>query len=77
MIALNLTGIDPIKALFWSAVINGIVAGPVMAVMLHMASNPLVMGDLPVPPWLRRTGWVAAIVMLACAAGLFATWGSG
>ena len=76
-LALNLIGIDPIKALFWSAVINGIVASPVMVVMLHMASNPRVMGGLPVPPWLRRTGWVAAIVMLACAAGLFATWGLG
>ena len=75
-LALNLIGIDPIKALFWSAVINGIVAGPVMVVMLHMASNPRVMGDLPVPPWLRWTGWLGAIVMLACAAGLFATWGA-
>ena len=73
-LALNLLGVDPIRALFWSAVINGIVAGPVMVVMMHIASNPRVMGDLPVPPWLRRTGWLATIVMLACAIGLLVTW---
>ncbi len=76
-LSLNLIGIDPIRALFWSAVINGIVAGPVMIVMMHMASNPRVMGELPVPPWLRRTGWIATVVMLAAAAGLFVTWGAG
>jgi NRAMP (natural resistance-associated macrophage protein)-like metal ion transporter len=76
-LALNLIGIDPIRALFWSAVINGIVAGPVMIVMMHMASNPRVMGKLPIPPWLRRTGWIATLVMLAAALGLFVTWGSG
>jgi NRAMP (natural resistance-associated macrophage protein)-like metal ion transporter len=73
-LALNLLGIDPIRALFWSAVINGLVAGPVMIVMMNMASNPRVMGKLPIPPWLRRTGWVATLVMLIAAVGLFATW---
>jgi NRAMP (natural resistance-associated macrophage protein)-like metal ion transporter len=76
-LALNLIGIDPIRALFWTAVINGVVAGPLMIVMMHMASNPRVMGSLLIPPWLRRTGWVATLVMLTAAVGLFVTWGSG
>src|SRR5436305_1604121 len=41
-LALNFTGIDPIRALFWAAVVNGIVAVPVMIVMMLMVSNPRV-----------------------------------
>ena len=43
-IGLNFTPIDPIKALFWSAVINGVVAVPVMIVMMLMARRKVVMG---------------------------------
>ena len=74
-LVLNLIGIDPIRALFWTAVINGIVAGPVMIVMMHMASNPHVMGRLTIPRWLRWTGWLATVAMLAAAAGMFVTSG--
>ncbi len=42
-LGLNFTSIDPIKALFWSAVINGVLAGPVMVVIMLMATNPRVM----------------------------------
>jgi len=62
-IALNFTAIDPIKALFWSAVINGVVAVPIMAVMMHMARWPKIMGKhtLTTPLWL--VGWLATGVM--------------
>src|SRR5206468_11781763 len=39
-VALGFTEIDPIKALFWSAVLNGVVAVPIMAVMMPMAVRP-------------------------------------
>jgi NRAMP (natural resistance-associated macrophage protein)-like metal ion transporter len=74
-LGLNFTSIDPIKALFWTAVINGVLAVPVMIVMMLMATNSDVMGQFTIPRRLKIMGWLATTVMLAAAAGLFATWG--
>ncbi|MDB5456687.1 MAG: Mn2+/Fe2+ transporter, partial [Caulobacter sp.] len=74
-IVLNLTPIDPIKALFWSAVINGVVAVPVMALMMHLSSHETAMGPFKLPVGLRIVGWTATGVMALAAIGLFATWG--
>jgi NRAMP (natural resistance-associated macrophage protein)-like metal ion transporter len=73
-VLLNVSPIDPIKALFWSAVINGVVAVPVMVLMMLMSSNRAVMGDFRLPPILRAIGWLATAVMAAAAVGLFVTW---
>jgi NRAMP (natural resistance-associated macrophage protein)-like metal ion transporter len=73
--ALNFTPIDPMKALFWSAVINGVVAVPVMAMMMLLASRSKVMGRFAVPMPLKIVGWLATIVMAAAAIGMFATMG--
>jgi NRAMP (natural resistance-associated macrophage protein)-like metal ion transporter len=73
--AMNLTAIDPIKALFWSAVINGVVAVPVMGMIMLMASRRKVMGEFAIGPWLKGLGWVATAVMAAAAIGMLATWG--
>lgn len=73
--ALNFSPIDPIKALFWSAVINGIVAVPIMALMMHMSSRRAVMGSFKLHPGLKAIGWLATLVMIAAAVGLLATWG--
>jgi Mn2+/Fe2+ NRAMP family transporter len=72
---LNVTAIDPIKALFWSAVLNSVVAVPVMAMMMHLSSHRAAMGDFALPPLLRATGWAATAVMAAAAVGMFVTWG--
>jgi NRAMP (natural resistance-associated macrophage protein)-like metal ion transporter len=69
--ALNFVGIDPIKALYWSAVLNGILATPLMVVMLLVATNSQVMGKLVLPRWLRVVGWLAAAVMLVATVGFF------
>ena len=74
-LGLNFTSIDPIKALFWAAVINGVLAGPVMVVIMLMATNPAVMGQFSLSRRLRITGWLATAVMLVAAGGLFVTWG--
>lgn len=74
-LGLNFTPIDPIKALFWAAVINGVLAGPVMIVIMLMATNPRLMGEFIISRRLRITGWLATVVMLIAAGGLFATWG--
>ncbi|SCX39163.1 NRAMP (natural resistance-associated macrophage protein) metal ion transporters [Nitrosospira sp. Nsp1] len=62
-VMLNFTSIDPIKALFWSAVINGVIAVPIMAIMMSMAAKPEIMGKFIVTSRLRILGWLATAVM--------------
>jgi len=62
--------LDPIRALFWSAVINGVVAVPVMLMMMLMTSNRNVMGMFVITGLLRWVGWIATLVMGAAAAGM-------
>lgn len=72
---LNFTPVDPIKALFWSAVINGVIAVPIMAVMMLMASRADIMGRFAVTPRLKRFGWLATGVMALAVVAMLATWG--
>ncbi len=72
--ALNLSPLDPVRALFWSAVVNGLVAVPVMAMTVSIASRPAVMGEFVAGPWLRGVGWAATAAMTLAAAGMIATW---
>jgi NRAMP (natural resistance-associated macrophage protein)-like metal ion transporter len=74
--ALNFTPLDPIKALFWSAVLNGVAAVPIMVMIMLMGSREAVMGPFTLKPLLRTLGWVATAVMAAAAVGMFATWGN-
>ncbi len=76
-VGLNFTPIDPIKALFWSAVINGVVAVPVMVMMMLLSSRTKVMGDFTVSLPLKAIGWIATAVMALAAVGMFATMGAG
>ena len=70
---LNFSPLDPIKALFWSAVINGVVAVPVMVMMMILASRRLVMGEFILRPALKVFGWLATGAMALAAMGMFAT----
>jgi NRAMP (natural resistance-associated macrophage protein)-like metal ion transporter len=74
-IAFNFLSIDPIKALFWTAVINGVVAVPLMIVMMVMTMQPKVMGDFTLPRPLRVLGWLSTATMTLTVAAMFATWG--
>ena len=67
-LVIQFSPISPMKALFWSAVINGIVAVPLMVVILLLVSKESVMGKYVAPMYLRILGWIATGVM-ACAAG--------
>ncbi len=72
--ALNFVSfIDPIKALFWSAVINGVVSTPIMVLIMHMASHRAAMGDFKIHAGLKTMGWIATAVMAAASIGMFAT----
>ena len=68
--------LTPIKALFWAAVINGVVAVPIMVVMMLMCHNTKLLGPFTrVSRTLRTFGWLATAVMAAATVGLFMTWG--
>lgn len=63
--SLNSIGIDPARALYWAAVVNGVLAGPLMVVMMLIARNPRAMGRLRIPPRQAVSGWAATIIMIA------------
>lgn len=73
-VVLNLSPIDPIKALFWSAVVNGVVAAPVMIMMVLLASRTDVMGLFALSRPLKAVGWIATIVMAGASLSMIATW---
>jgi Mn2+/Fe2+ NRAMP family transporter len=72
-IILNFSPINPIRALYWSAVINGVVAVPVMIIMMHMTANRKVMGKFRVNDGLRAMGWLSTLVMFFAALGMLVT----
>lgn len=72
-VAINFTSINPIKALFWSAILNGIIAVPMMFVMMFMASSTRIMGVHTIPRPLKILGWISTLVMAAVVAGMFIT----
>ena len=74
-LALNFIKVDPIKALVWAAIINGIAAAPVMCFMMLLASNRTVMGKLSLPAYLKILGWAATAIMAIAAVGMFLTSG--
>jgi NRAMP (natural resistance-associated macrophage protein)-like metal ion transporter len=71
--ALNFAGISPIRALLWSAVINGVLAVPVLVAMMLVAIKPAVMGGLALSWRLAALGWLTTGVMAATAFALLAT----
>ena len=69
-IGLNFTAVDPIKALYWSAVANGVLAPPVMALMMLLVRKKNVMGDLRAEGALCWLGWLATIIMALSVVGM-------
>ena len=60
---LGFTGIDAIHMLVWSAVLNGIVAVPIMTMMMVIASNERAMGRFKAKTWLIVLGWIGTALM--------------
>jgi Mn2+/Fe2+ NRAMP family transporter len=73
-ICINFIGLDPIKALFWSAVINGVVAVPLMVIIMLMAMRRDVMGRFVLPRTLWVMGWLCTAAMAVAVGIMFATW---
>jgi NRAMP (natural resistance-associated macrophage protein)-like metal ion transporter len=70
----NFSGINPITALFWTAVINGVIAPPLLIVVMLVSNNEKVMGKRVNGRWTNLVGWLTAIIMFAAAIGMFLTW---
>jgi Mn2+/Fe2+ NRAMP family transporter len=70
-VALNYVGLNAVKMLFWSAVANGVLAPPLIVLVVLLTTDRSVMGDLVNPPLLKLVGWLAAAVMTAAAIAMF------
>ncbi len=73
-LSLEFFHVNAVKALFWAAVLNGLVAGPLMVVIMVMASSRSVMGKFVIPRYLKYVGWIATAVMFCAGAGVVVTW---
>jgi NRAMP (natural resistance-associated macrophage protein)-like metal ion transporter len=67
---INFLGVNPIEALFWTAVINGLLAPPLLVLIMLVANNPAIMGRRKNGLWLNLLGWLATVLMFAAATGL-------
>jgi Mn2+/Fe2+ NRAMP family transporter len=72
-VLINFSPLNPIKALYWSAVINGVVAVPVMVIMMRMTANRSIMGKFVITGPLHVIGWLATGVMAAAVVGMAVT----
>jgi NRAMP (natural resistance-associated macrophage protein)-like metal ion transporter len=70
---LNFLGIHPIDALFWTAVINGVIAPPLLVLVMLAARNERVMGDQRIGPVLTTFGWLATVGMFLALIAFIAT----
>jgi NRAMP (natural resistance-associated macrophage protein)-like metal ion transporter len=68
-LSLNLLGLNPIRALFLSAVINGVVAVPLMVMLMLMSANPKIRGQFQLPLYVSIGGWAATVVMFLASLG--------
>ena len=71
--AMNFLHLNPIKALFWTAVINGVIAVPMLAAVMVVAAKEQAMGRFAISGGLRAMGWATTVVMAACVAGMALT----
>jgi len=69
-LAMNFIGINPIKALYWSAFLNGIIAVPLLAIIMKIGGDKDIMGKETNPVWVKIFGWSAVIVMMLAMIGM-------
>ena len=70
---LDFAGFDAVAMLFWSAVVNGVLAPPLIVLVVLLTSDAAVMGERRNPPWLRALGWTSAAVMTVAALAMLVT----
>ena len=73
-LALDYAGINAVAMLFWSAVLNGVLAPPLIIIVLLLTSDRKIMGARLNPLWLKTLGWITVAVMTAATIAMFVTW---
>ena len=73
-LALDYAGFNAVSMLFWAAVLNGVLAPPLIVIVLLLTSNPKIMGERSNPRWLAVLGWITVAVMTLASCAMFATW---
>jgi Mn2+/Fe2+ NRAMP family transporter len=72
---INFMDINPMDALFWAAVVNGLIAPPLLFIIMLVANNKRIMGKRVNGPGVNALGWLTTLVMFSAAVGLALTWG--
>jgi NRAMP (natural resistance-associated macrophage protein)-like metal ion transporter len=70
-VGVGASGLNPIKALYWAAVINAVISVPIMVAVMIAASHPKIVGDLGLPAAWRVLGWLATAAMAAATIAMF------
>jgi Mn2+/Fe2+ NRAMP family transporter len=73
-LALDYAGFNAVSMLFWSAVLNGVLAPPLIVIVLLLTQSRDVMGTRSNPLWLSILGWITVAVMTAASIAMFVTW---
>jgi Mn2+/Fe2+ NRAMP family transporter len=73
-LALDWAGLNAVSMLFWAAVLNGVLAPPLIVIVLLLTSNRAVMGSRSNPLWLAVLGWVTVAVMTVASCAMFVSW---
>jgi NRAMP (natural resistance-associated macrophage protein)-like metal ion transporter len=73
-VAIEYTTLDPFRALYGAAIVNGVIAVPIMVTMMLMASRPDIMGSFVIRPRLKRLGWFATALMAAAVVAMLVSW---
>ena len=74
---INFLGINPIDALFYTAVINGLLAPPLLVLIMLVSNDPKIMGERTNNRWVNLAGWAATAIMSAAAIVLIVSWLTG
>ena len=70
---INFFGLNPIKALYYAAFLNGVIAVPLMYLIMKIGNDPKIMGDECHPAWVKFFGWFAVIAMTVAILAMIAS----
>jgi Mn2+/Fe2+ NRAMP family transporter len=73
-LVLDFAGYDAVSMLFWSAVLNGVLAPPLIVIVLLLTTNRKVMGTRVNPRWISVLGWITVVAMTAASVAMLVTW---
>jgi NRAMP (natural resistance-associated macrophage protein)-like metal ion transporter len=73
-VGIGLSGFNPIRALLWASVIMGLLAPPLMMVIMLAVNNPAIMGEHTNGKWLKLLGWITTAAVTVAAGGLVWSW---